>query len=206
MQKHDTRQLHYDLRLELDGALKSWAVTHGPSLDPAQKRLAVRTDDQPVEESQSQDNSDGNVLWDAGSWHPRGDPNEGLESGVLQFDLDGGHLKGSFVLMRLGKNAKAKRENWLLIKGQDRYARQGEAPVKAWTGKVASPAALGAACLTRSVRNARHRAIVDAQKGNPSAFVAPQLATLVTEPPAGENWIPRNKVRRLSRHSRRGRR
>jgi bifunctional non-homologous end joining protein LigD len=145
IQKHDARQIHFDFRLELDGTLKSWAVTHGPSLDPAEKRLAVRTDDQPIEKGTTADtiapadHFDGNVLWDAGCWHPHGDPHEGLESGILKFDLEGDRLKGAFVLMRLGNNAKSKRENWLLIKGPDRYAQRAEAPVKASTGKVESP-------------------------------------------------------------------
>ena len=183
VQKRDARQLHFDFRLELDGTLKSWAVTHGPSLDPAQKRLAVRTDDQPIEVTTSTDPVDGDVLWDAGSWHPLSDPKEALESGVLKFDLNGGQLKGSFVLMRLGKNTKAKRENWLLIKGQDRYARRGEAPVKAWTGKVASPPELQGAGITGTEPSSMRKT------ATLPAFIAPQLATLVTEAPAGANWF-----------------
>src|SRR3990172_1532172 len=104
VQKHDARRLHFDFRLELDGVLKSWAVTRGPSLDPADKRLAVRTEDHPVEYQSFEgtipkgEYGGGTVmLWDRGRWQARGAPREGLERGILKFDLDGERLKGGFA-------------------------------------------------------------------------------------------------------------
>src|SRR3990167_10379806 len=109
IQKHDARRLHFDFRLELDGVLKSWAVTRGPSLDPAEKRLAVRTEDHPVEYGsfegtipKGQYGGGTVMLWDEGHWRPRGDAHEGLKRGLLKFDLAGERLEGGFALVRLG--------------------------------------------------------------------------------------------------------
>ena len=123
IQKHRARRLHFDFRLELDGVLKSWAVTRGPSLDPAEKRLAVRVEDHPLEYGSFEGNipkgeyGGGEVmLWDRGTWTPKGDPHEGLEKGQLKFELHGERLKGGFSLVRLRSREKEKRENWLLVK------------------------------------------------------------------------------------------
>ena len=131
VQKHDARQLHYDLRLELDGVMKSWAVTRGPSLDPTERRLAVRTEDHPLAHQDFEgtiptaEHGGGTVLvWDRGRWQPRGDPHEDLDKGVLKFDLDGERLKGGFALVRLGKKARESRENWILIKERDAHAER----------------------------------------------------------------------------------
>src|SRR5580704_4492916 len=127
IQRHAARRLHYDFRLELDGVLKSWAVSNGPSLDPAQKRLAVRTADRPLKTdflrgSIPEAHTGTETLWDIGRWSPRGDPREGLRTGLLKFDLQGERLKGGFALLRLAKAAREKRENWLLVKEGDAYA------------------------------------------------------------------------------------
>ena len=121
--------LHFDFRLELDGVLKSWAVTRGPSLDPAEKRLAVRTEDHPLEYGSFEgtipkgEYGGGEVmLWDRGTWTPKGDPHEGLEKGQLKFELHGERLKGGFSLVRLRSREKEKRENWLLVKERDERA------------------------------------------------------------------------------------
>jgi bifunctional non-homologous end joining protein LigD len=128
IQKHAASRLHYDFRLELDGVLKSWAVTRGPSLDPAQKRLAVRTEDHPVDYARFEGTiTEGHygagtvMLWDRGSWEPVGDPHEGLERGKLVFRLDGERLKGRWALVRFrgGRDRRSDRENWLLIKELD---------------------------------------------------------------------------------------
>src|SRR5438309_8029439 len=101
VQKHAARRLHYDLRLELDGVLKSWAVTRGPSLVPGEKRLAVQTEDHPMDYLEFEGNipkgeyGGGSVIvWDRGCWTPEGDPHGGLEKGHLEFLLDGERLKG----------------------------------------------------------------------------------------------------------------
>src|ERR1043166_1748500 len=128
LQKHDATRLHYDFRLELDGMLLSWAVTRGPSLDPADKRLAVRTEDHPLAYGEFEGTipkgqyGGGTVmLWDEGTWEPKGDPRLGLRKGNLSFILHGKRLKGGWDLVRMhGDN---KRENWLLIKAKDDKGR-----------------------------------------------------------------------------------
>ena len=145
IQKHRARRLHFDFRLELDGVLKSWAVTRGPSLDPAEKRLAVRTEDHPLEYGSFEgtipkgEYGGGEVmLWDRGSWTPKGDPHEGLESGLLKFELHGERLKGGFSLVRLRGRGKEKRQNWLLVKERDERADRSSDPIRKWTKSVAT--------------------------------------------------------------------
>jgi bifunctional non-homologous end joining protein LigD len=96
VQKHAARRLHYDLRLEMDGVLKSWAVTKGPSLTVGEKRLAVRTEDHPVEYLNFEGNipkgeygAGSMIVWDRGQWEPEGDPQKGIAKGHLAFTLDG---------------------------------------------------------------------------------------------------------------------
>lgn len=141
IQKHDATRLHYDLRLEVDGVFKSWAVTRGPSLDPKEKRLAVEVEDHPLDygdfEGTIPDDEYGGgtvMLWDRGFWVPEGDghPDDALAEGDLKFILAGEKLHGSFVLVRMkhdrekrGSRAK-QRNNWLLIKHRDDYAKAGD--------------------------------------------------------------------------------
>src|SRR5262245_20374438 len=108
IQKHAARRLHFDLRLEVDGVFKSWAVTKGPSLDPKDKRLAVETEDHPLDYGDFEgtipegEYGGGTVmLWDRGTWAPEGDPHEGLRKGKLSFTLRGKRLKGGFTLVRM---------------------------------------------------------------------------------------------------------
>ncbi|WP_377848761.1 DNA ligase D [Bosea sp. UC22_33] len=132
IQKHDATRLHYDLRLELDGVFKSWAVTRGPSLDPADKRLAVEVEDHPLAYGDFEGTipkgqyGGGTVqLWDRGYWEPEGklSPQRQLEKGDLKFTLDGKRLQGSFVLVRMKHDRDGgKRTNWLLIKHRDDHA------------------------------------------------------------------------------------
>ncbi len=135
IQKHAARRLHYDLRLELGGVFKSWAVTRGPSLDPADKRLAVEVEDHPLDYGDFEGTipagqyGGGTVqIWDRGYWKPEGDlpPEEQLAKGELKFTLAGQRLKGSWVLVRM-KNDRfgGKRTNWLLIKHRDVFAQPG---------------------------------------------------------------------------------
>ncbi|UXS04186.1 DNA ligase D [Agrobacterium tumefaciens] len=129
IQKHDATRLHYDLRLELDGVFKSWAVTRGPSLDPADKRLAVEVEDHPLDYGDFEgtipkgEYGGGTVmLWDRGYWEPEGDmsPEDALKKGDLKFVLNGDRLQGSFVLVRMKHDRNGgKRTNWLLIKHRD---------------------------------------------------------------------------------------
>jgi bifunctional non-homologous end joining protein LigD len=130
IQKHAARRLHYDLRLELDGVMKSWAVTRGPSLDPGEKRLAVHVEDHPVEYNsfegtipQGEYGGGTVMIWDRGHWAPEGDPHKGLAKGHLTFDLDGEKLHGRWHLVRLRARPKERRDNWLLIKSKDEAAR-----------------------------------------------------------------------------------
>jgi bifunctional non-homologous end joining protein LigD len=132
IQKHDARRLHYDFRLELDGTLKSWAVTRGPSLDPRDKRLAVEVEDHPVAYGsfegtipKGQYGGGTVMLWDQGSWEPINDPHEGLKKGKLEFYLHGKRLKGEWVLVRMHAKDE-KRNNWLLIKRSDEFADAGD--------------------------------------------------------------------------------
>jgi bifunctional non-homologous end joining protein LigD len=135
IQKHAARRLHYDLRLEMDGVFKSWAVTRGPSLDPADKRLAVQVEDHPLDYGdfegtipQGQYGGGTVQLWDRGYWTPEGgkSPQESLQQGELKFTLDGVRLHGSWVLVRLKQDRyNGKRTNWLLIKHRDAAAQPG---------------------------------------------------------------------------------
>jgi bifunctional non-homologous end joining protein LigD len=137
IQKHAARQLHYDLRLELDGVFKSWAVTKGPSVDPSVKRLAVEVEDHPLDYGDFEGTipkgqyGGGTVqLWDRGYWTPEGgrSPEDALKSGDLKFQLQGKRLQGSWVLVRMKHDRSGgKRINWLLIKHRDEAARANEA-------------------------------------------------------------------------------
>jgi bifunctional non-homologous end joining protein LigD len=136
VQKHAARRLHYDLRLELDGVFKSWAVTRGPSLDPAEKRLAVEVEDHPLAYGDFEGTIPGGQygggtvqLWDRGFWAPEGNKSaqEAFAAGDLKFALEGDRLHGSWVLVRMkGDRFRGNRTNWLLIKHRDEYARPGD--------------------------------------------------------------------------------
>src|SRR5262245_22100395 len=128
--KHAARRLHYDLRLELDGVLKSWAVTRGPSLSPADKRLAVRTEDHPLDYAEFEgripkgEYGAGSVIvWDRGRWSTEGDPHAQLQKGHLVVDLDGGKLQGRWHLVHMKGRDQRGKENWLLIKAEDEFAK-----------------------------------------------------------------------------------
>jgi bifunctional non-homologous end joining protein LigD len=149
VQKHAARRLHYDLRLELDGVFKSWAVTRGPSDDPADKRLAVEVEDHPLDYGDFEgtipagEYGGGTVqLWDRGYWIPEGSksPEEALRAGDLKFTLEGKRLHGSWVLVRMRNDRTGgKRTNWLLIKHRDASARSdGGAALLADDRSVAS--------------------------------------------------------------------
>lgn len=184
VQKHDARRLHFDFRLEHEGVLRSWAVTRGPSPDPSQKRLAVRTEDHPIDYGsfegtipEGQYGGGTVMLWDRGRWAPEGDPDEGLKAGNLKFSLSGERMKGKWALIRMRSKKGEKRENWLLIKERDDFVSEADI-----TG------------IDKSIETGRRMAEIAAGKprgktrGEPR-FVAPQLATLVDTVPVGRNWL-----------------
>ena len=130
IQKHAARRLHYDLRLELDGVMKSWAVTRGPSLVPDEKRLAVQVEDHPIDYNKFEgtiphgEYGGGTVMiWDRGRWTPEDDPHRGLKKGHLSFTLDGEKLHGLWHLVRMHRRPGETKDNWLLIKSHDDAAR-----------------------------------------------------------------------------------
>jgi len=135
IQKHAARRLHYDLRLELDGVFKSWAVTRAPSLDPKVKRLAVEVEDHPLDYGDFEGTipkgqyGGGTVqLWDRGYWEPEGEgaPLDMLTKGTLRFKLEGKRLQGGWVLVRMRNDrSNGRRHNWLLIKHRDAFHRAG---------------------------------------------------------------------------------
>ena len=126
VQKHGATLMHYDLRLEWDGVLKSWAVPRGPHPDPAEKRLAMQTEDHPVEYAdfegvipKGEYGAGPMIVWDRGLWRPVGDPGESVKAGKVLFELKGFKLKGMWTLVRIkGETGK----EWLLIKQKDRSA------------------------------------------------------------------------------------
>jgi bifunctional non-homologous end joining protein LigD len=135
IQKHAASHLHYDFRLELDGVLLSWAVPKGPSLDPADKRLAMHVEDHPIQYGdfegiipRGQYGGGTVMLWDRGTWNPIGDPQEGYRKGHLKFELNGRKLGGQWALIKMhGNRYGGKGEPWLLVKDNDDYARRGAA-------------------------------------------------------------------------------
>jgi bifunctional non-homologous end joining protein LigD len=135
IQKHAARRLHYDFRLEMDGVLKSWAVTRGPSLVPGEKRLAVHVEDHPLAYGDfegvippGQYGSGEVIVWDRGTWEPIHDPRKGYKKGHLEFTLKGEKLGGHWHLVRMAGKEGETRENWLLIKGDDEAAREPGEP------------------------------------------------------------------------------
>jgi bifunctional non-homologous end joining protein LigD len=220
IQKHAARRLHYDFRLELDGTLKSWAITKGPSLNPTVKRLAVHVEDHPLAYGDFEgtipkgEYGGGTVmLWDQGSWTPIGDAERGYRKGKLDFELQGKRLKGRWHLVRMHGNRRSdeKRENWLLIKGRDQYANEedGDAALEEYQTSVVSDRSMESLATGKSKvwkskeakeapasepAKAKAKPLPKRSKKKPSAlappkFIAPQLATLVTKPPEGKNWV-----------------
>ena len=135
IQKHAATRLHYDLRLELGGVMLSWAVTRGPSLNPHDKRLAIHVEDHPIEYNafegtipKGQYGGGTVMIWDRGKWEPVFDPEFGMKKGHLEFVLHGKKLHGRWHLVRMKKRPGERQEPWLLIKGEDEYARSKSGP------------------------------------------------------------------------------
>ena len=198
VQQHRARRLHWDFRLEWNGVLWSWAVPKGPSLDPSQKRLAVQVEDHPLDYADFEGViPEGNygagavILWDSGCWIPAEDPENGLASGKLLFDLAGHKLRGRFTLVRTGAKhgaAKPSRE-WLLIKKPDAFAdeRAELDPHSVLSGLTLDELETGPrreAALTRTA--ARHGAI---RRLVSAADVKPMLAERFEKPFSGADWL-----------------
>ena len=191
IQKHAATALHYDFRLELDGVLLSWAVPKGPSLSPKDKRLAVQTEDHPVDyrdfEGTIPHGEYGGgpvIVWDRGTWEAIGDPHEGMKKGRLEFVVHGEKLHGKYMLVRLAEKERDRgKKNWLLIKRGDEHVREGaeaeivkRLPKSVLTGRTVEEVKAG----------------VPATAGAPvPAFgkVVPQLATLVDDVPTHGDWV-----------------
>ncbi len=203
--KHSATADHYDLRLEHDGVLKSWAVPKGPSLDPDDKRLAVETEDHPVEyidfEGIIPEGSYGAgpmIVWDTGVWAPMDDVDRALSSGAFKFRLAGEKLNGGFMLTRLKPKPGEAKRNWLLFKERDPAARKGsdilaERPESAKSGlRIEELAEAGPA--RRPPKPARGGAprpgrIAGAVRADMPARLAPQLASSASDPPQGDGWL-----------------
>ena len=219
VQKHDATRLHWDLRLEVDGVLKSWAVTKGPSTDPDIKRLAVRTEDHPMTYAEFEgtipksEYGGGTVmLWDRGSWSPvEGKSADDLDNGHLHFTLDGERMKGEWLLIRLKKKPGERRENWLLRKLQDQYAEDGDALVERKLTSVLTGRSMAEIAADKkskySLAGHKDGTLLEQMGKAPSRdakkdrsrrkrksvrlpkFAKPQLATLVDDVPAGNEWM-----------------
>lgn len=203
VQKHDATRLHWDFRIEVDGVLKSWAVTRGPSLDPAEKRLAVRTEDHPMSYATFEgtipagEYGGGTVmLWDEGEWAPiPGKSAKDLEQGHLHFTLRGERMKGDWLLIRLKPRGREKRENWLLRKIEDAFAGPTDELVETGltsikTGRTMQEIAEGVKpAKPAAKRRTSPKPAKAVASGKLPGFREPQLATLVDGVPAGNGWL-----------------
>lgn len=191
VQKHQAHRagLHWDFRLEHGGALWSWAVRKGPSLDPADKRIAVHVEDHPLDYANfegsipdGQYGAGGVELWDRGKWQPLNDPEEGMRKGELKFVLDGKRLHGRFTLVRLKPRPgqRNRQDNWLLIKGHDEAEREG-ADATVIEHEDAAPKVRRKQRHEPPAEGAKHTRLPQNQ--------APELASVSDEVPEGEGWI-----------------
>ena len=204
IQKHAARRLHYDLRLELDGVMKSWAVTRGPSLDPGEKRLAVHVEDHPIEYNtfegtipQGEYGGGTVMIWDRGTWTPEGDPHQGYAKGHLVFDLNGEKLHGRWHLVRMHGRPGERHDNWLLIKAKDEWARGPrdkdileEQPLSVATGRSIEEIAAGKGA--KRVWHSNHSATAKAD----GAAAFKQRIKQITARPAAR---PRSKAKARAR-------
>ncbi|MEQ8410132.1 MAG: DNA ligase D [Erythrobacter sp.] len=209
VQKHDATRLHWDLRLELGGVLKSWAVTKGPSLDPATKRLAVRTEDHPLSYATFEGTIPGDqygggtvMLWDRGTWATvEGKSAPDLDKGHLHFRLEGQRMKGEWLLVRLKPRKNEKRENWLLRKLEDDHAGEPDELVERELTSISTGRTMAEIAAGKETAHERDDSTIARTKpkslklgkrrkaGPLPAFRKPQLATLVDEVPAGNAWM-----------------
>ena len=197
VQKHDATRLHWDFRIEVDGVLKSWAVTRGPSLNPADKRLAVRTEDHPLGYGTFEgtipkaEYGGGTVmLWDYGTWAPiAGKSAKDLDEGHLHFTLHGERMRGEWVLIRIKGRPKEKRENWLLRKIDDQFAGSSDELVERALTSVTTGRTMQDIAAGKTAPAVKAKRIA----GKPPTFEPPQLATLVDHVPDGGEWLHETK-------------
>jgi len=214
VQKHAATRLHYDFRLGLDGVLKSWAVTKGPSYYPGDKRLAVQVEDHPWEYAgfegtipKGQYGGGTVMVWDEGEWIPHGDAEQDLIDGELKFELHGKKLKGNWVLVRMhGPAGGSKKTNWLLIKERDKFARESsaaaiidEAPDSAVSGRTMDEIAESSDRVWNSARGAENSAGPTTRKkksepkeSGPASLSAPSANKRTMRAPNLKN-IPRER-------------
>jgi bifunctional non-homologous end joining protein LigD len=199
VQKHAARRLHYDFRLALNGVLKSWAVPKGPSLDPADKRLAVQTEDHPLDYANFEGIiPEGNygagtvMVWDCGAYRVEGEASaaQQLARGELKFSLDGQKLRGSFVLVKLRRSEKG--NEWLLIKHKDAAAEPGwnvdQHDGSALTGRTLEEIREGMSAA-HAARGPRPEELEGAAKAEMPARLNPMLATLAEKPFSHPEWL-----------------
>jgi bifunctional non-homologous end joining protein LigD len=190
VQKHQARRagLHWDFRLEHNDVLWSWAVRKGPSMDPADKRIAVHVEDHPLDYADFQGSipeghyGAGTVeTWDRGTWEALIDPDDGLRDGEIKFVLSGQRLHGKFTLVRLKPKPgqRGRQDNWLLIKGRDADEQPG-ADAEALEAAVAPPGAK---------RRSKPLSIPGAVRGKLPDRLAPQLASVADAPPEADGWL-----------------
>ena len=196
MQMHDATRLHWDLRLEWQGVLLSWAVTRGPSTNPADKRLAVRTEDHPFDYLTFEGTiPKGNygagtvMLWDVGWWQPFHNVDAGLAEGHLHFALHGRRATAAWSLVRMKTRGEAA-ENWLMVKDADTAADKNPIPfAKRYQTSVTSNRT-----LSEIAKAAPARPFGPDRRGAIPAFRAPQLAETAAKPPDGETWLHEVKL------------
>jgi len=207
IQKHDASHLHYDFRLELGGVLLSWAVPKGPSLDPGQKRLAVQTEDHPLEyggfEGSIPEGEYGGgtvMVWDRGTWEPDGDATQAYEKGHLSFQLHGEKLTGGWHLVKT-QRAGQKQNTWLLFKAKDDSARPGDTSLlekeqkSVLTGRDLKAIATGApgkrakTTKTSKVSKVSKAKKTDDERDPMPERIEPELATLVKTTPEGDAYV-----------------
>jgi bifunctional non-homologous end joining protein LigD len=214
VQKHDARRVHYDLRLEHRGTLKSWAVTRGPSLIVGEKRLAVRTEDHPMQYLDFEGNiprgeygGGAMIVWDRGRWEPAFDADKGLQKGHLEIVLHGTRLKGRWHLVRMRPRPGEKKEQWLLIKADDEFARPAgagditdEETTSAVSGRTTQELAAegelrkdhaGRAKVmeARNIAPPDPKQVPGARKGILPAFLEPSLPQISNTAPSGPKWV-----------------
>ena len=204
VQEHHARRLHYDFRLEVDGVLKSWAVPKGPSMNPADKRLAVQTEDHPLEYASFHGTipaghyGAGEVkIWDEGRFEPEGElaASEQLKRGELKFVLDGQKLRGSFVLVRL-RNRDSSKPEWLLIKHRDREAQTDSAPRAVVSATHSKPESAQphtqpeVSSRRRGSRPKSHTQMPTGARSSPMPhYIRPALATLTDDSFSDPGWL-----------------
>jgi bifunctional non-homologous end joining protein LigD len=187
IQKHAATRLHYDLRLELDGVLLSWAVPRGPSYDPKDMRMAIHTEDHPLSYGRfegtippRQYGAGTVIVWDHGTWVPKVDPHQGLKDGKLVFELDGHKLHGLWELVRIAKPGE-QQEGWLFFKKRDRYAR----PKQEYDVLSALPDSV----IAKPLKAAPGSELDAAVKAPLPATLSPQLASLAAAAPTSGEWL-----------------